>query len=101
MNDEWDLLNLNTRLDSIAVEGIWYKTGDRVRIRPKGRADIMDLALAGKTAIIEAIERDYENRVYLALVLDDDPGKDLGMIRQPGHRFFYAPTDVELFGASQ
>ena len=101
MNDEWDLLNMNTRLDAIEVNGTWYKVGERVRIRPQGRADIMDLALAGKTAIIEAIETDYEHRVYLALVLEDDPGKDLGMIRQPGHRFFYGPADVELLGANR
>jgi hypothetical protein len=31
----------------------------------------------------------------LALVLDDDPGKDLGFMRQPGHRFFYTLDEVE------
>jgi hypothetical protein len=51
--------------------------------------------LEGKTAIIEAIEQDAENRIHLALVLDDDPGKDLGFMRQPGHRFFYALDEVE------
>jgi hypothetical protein len=56
----------------------------------------MDMALEGKTAVIEAIEQDFENRIYLALVLDDDPGKELGMLRQPGHRFFYSPEEVEL-----
>jgi hypothetical protein len=28
-------------------------------------------------------------------VLDDDPGRDLGLLRQPGHRFFFAPEEVE------
>ena len=56
------------------------------------------MALAGKTAVIEAIEQDFENRVYLALVLDHDPGKDLGMQRQTGHRFFYSPSEVEVLG---
>ena len=32
----------------------------------------------------------------LPLVLDDDPGRDLGMMRQPGHRFFYATDEVEV-----
>lgn len=31
---------------------------------------------------------DAERRVYLSLVLENDPGKDLGLMRQPGHRFF-------------
>jgi hypothetical protein len=29
-------------------------------------------------------------------VVEDDPGKDLGMARQPGHRFFYSPDEVEV-----
>ena len=55
----------------------------------------MDLALAGKTAVIEALECDAEDRIQLALVLEDDPGKDLGMMRQPGHRFFYGVDEIE------
>ena len=75
--------------------------GHRVRIRPQGRADVMDLALEGKIAVIESIEQDAENRVYLALVLDEDPGKDLGMLRQPGHRFFYGVNEVEPLTGSR
>src|SRR4029453_18147076 len=57
--------------------------------------DAMDLLFAGRTAVIEAIEQDYEGVFHLALVFDDDPGRDLGLLRQPGHRFFYAPDEVE------
>lgn len=96
MNDEWDFLKLNTSLESVEVNGRWYRTGARVRIKPRSRADIMDIALADKIAVIEAIEQDVEDRIYLALVVEDDPGKDLGMARQPGHRFFYGPDEVEL-----
>jgi hypothetical protein len=53
------------------------------------------MALAGKDATVEAIEEDFEGRVYLAVIVDDDPGKDLGMLRQPGHRFFFAADEVE------
>ena len=56
---------------------------------------MIDLALAGKIAVVEAIECDAENRIQLALVLDEDPGKDLGMMRQPGHRFFYGTDEIE------
>jgi hypothetical protein len=28
------------------------------------------------------------------VVLDDDPGRDLGALRQPGHRFFFSPEEV-------
>ncbi|HEX3718479.1 MAG TPA: hypothetical protein VH595_10975 [Verrucomicrobiae bacterium] len=71
------------------------RKGDRVRICPKNRADAMDMMLSGKIGIIEAIEQDAEDRVHLALVLEDDPGRDLGMLRQPGHRFFYGVEEVE------
>ena len=57
----------------------------------------MDLALDGKTATIEAIEQDFEERVYLGVVLDDDPGRDLGQLRQPGHCFYFGIDEVEPF----
>ncbi len=90
-----DFFNPSTRLESATVSGLQVKAGDRVRIRPKKRADVMDIALDGKIAVIEAVEQDVEGGVQLALVLEDDPGRDLGMLRQPGHRFFYAPDEVE------
>ena len=69
--------------------------GDRVRLWPLGDADILDMALKGKTATIAAIEQDFEDRVYLAVTVDDDPGQDLGVQGKPGHRFFYRPEEVE------
>ena len=69
--------------------------GDHVRIRPRHRADIMDIALHGRTAVVDSIERDYEDVVHIAVLVDDDPGKDLGALRQPGHRFFFGLDDLE------
>jgi hypothetical protein len=85
----------NKPLEGIPWNGAFLTPGVRVRIRPKARADVMDMALTGRTAVIEAIEQDAEERIHLALVLDDDPGKDLGLLRQPGHRFFYGVEEVE------
>ena len=83
------------RLECIHIGPAEIRSGDRVRLSPKGRADILDVALAGKTATVAAIEQDYEGRVFLAVTIDDDPGKDLGAMRQPGHCFYFAPEDVE------
>ncbi|MGI8956605.1 MAG: hypothetical protein ACR2II_06790 [Chthoniobacterales bacterium] len=91
-----DFFNPSNPLQSATVGGAQVKAGDRVRIRPKKRADVLDMALDGKIAVIEAVEQDLEGGVQLALVLDDDPGRDLGMMRQPGHRFFYGTDEVEL-----
>ncbi len=93
--EEEAFFNPATRLESVSVNGIVLQKGDLVRVRPKTRADVMDLALAGKIAVIESIEQDAENKTHLALVLDDDPGRDLGLLRQPGHRFFYGTDEVE------
>jgi hypothetical protein len=90
-----NFFNPSTRLNTVSVSGVNLREGDRVRVRPKNRADIMDMAVAGKIAIIESIEEDAERKTHLALVLEDDPGKDLGFLRQPGHRFFYTAEEVE------
>ena len=100
MNEwEWQLLEDKTLLDHVCIAGpageIEVKQGDRIRLKPHAGGDIFDLALSGKIAVVEAIEQDYEGKAHLAVVLDDDPGRDLGMLRQPGHRFFFSPEEVE------
>lgn len=97
MNEwEWQLLEDKTVLDAVCINGSELRKGGRVRLKPRARGDVFDLALAGKTAVIEAIEEDYEGNTHLAVVVDDDPGRDLGMLRQPGHRFFFSVEEVEL-----
>jgi hypothetical protein len=96
MNEwEWQLLEDKPTLEAIAIGGVEWRAGSRVRVRPKPAADIMDVALAGKIGIIESIEQDYEGKLQVALVMEDDPGRDLGFLRQPGHRFFFAPEELE------
>jgi hypothetical protein len=85
----------HAEVESVRVRGVTVKPGDRVRIWPQKRADIFDLALKGKVAVVEAIDRDFDNQLYVAVVLEDDPGRDLGMLRQPGHRFFFSPVEIE------
>jgi hypothetical protein len=94
--DDWDPTVEQPRQESIRVAGTLYRVGDRVRLWPLGEADILDMALKGKAATIAAIEQDFEDRVYLAVTIDDDPGRDLGAQGKPGHRFFYRPEEVEL-----
>ncbi|MBA4062761.1 MAG: hypothetical protein C0501_03470 [Isosphaera sp.] len=69
--------------------------GDRVRLRPGGRADALDVLLAGRTATVVAVETDFEGGTHLAVTVDDDPGRDLGAAAQAGHRFFFRPEEVE------
>jgi len=100
MNEwEWQLLEERTPLQDVLVCGVAVKQGDRVRLCPRPGGDVFDMALAGKTAVVESIEQDYEGQAHLAVVLDDDPGRDLGLLRQPGHRFFFLPEDIEPLGS--
>ncbi len=91
----WETLDSKPRLAYLRVGEVDLRVGDHVRLRPRAGADILDIALGGKTATIEAIERDFEDRVHVAVVVDDDPGKEFGLDRMPGHRFFFSPEEVE------
>ena len=69
--------------------------GHHVRLNPKPRGDVFDLALKGKVATILAIERDFDDRVHVAVTLMDDPGGDLGAAGFPGHRFYFSREEIE------
>jgi hydrogenase maturation protease len=96
MNEwEWQLLEEKAPVDHLEISGIEVRTGSRVRLRPHKGGDVMDIALAGQIATIECIEQDYEGKSHVCVVLDDDPGRDMGLLRQPGHRFFFDAEEVE------
>jgi hydrogenase maturation protease len=96
MNEwEWQLLEDKTPLDHIMISGVEVRIGDRVRLFPHKGGDILDIALHGQLATIEGIEQDYEGKSHVCVVLEEDPGRDLGLLRQPGHRFFFDPSEVE------
>ena len=96
MNEwEWQALEDKTTVESLDVQGVQVRRGERVRLRPRAGGDVFDLALEGKIATIESIEQDYEGQSHVCVVVDEDPGRDIGLMRQPGHRFFFAPNEVE------
>lgn len=100
MNPFWE--QANTTLSEVAIDGVEIKRGSCVRLHPRPGGDILDLALAGKVAFVEGFEQDLEDNILIAVTVEDDPGRDLGDARQPGHRFFFTPEEVEpLEGWSQ
>jgi hydrogenase maturation protease len=69
--------------------------GTKVRLRPRSGADAFDLLLEGKRATVVAWEERLEGDGFAVVVLDDDPGRDLGIAGFHGHRFFYRPEELE------
>jgi hypothetical protein len=72
-NWTWGLAADRQKMESLHIGAAEIRQGDRVRLAPGGRAGIFDLALAGRTAKVEAIEQALERRVYLSVALDDEP----------------------------
>ena len=96
MNEwEWQLLEEKTTIDRLEIAGVEVRPGSRIRLRPRPGGDVMDIALTGQIATIECIEQDYEGKNHICVVIDNDPGRDMGFLRQPGHRFFFDAEEVE------
>ena len=80
---------------SVTVGGVEVKSGSRVRLWPKAGRDIFDIALSGKAAVVEKIEQDFEDRILLAVSVEEDPGREMVDMPVLGHRFFFSPQEVE------
>jgi hydrogenase maturation protease len=91
---DWEALERRAP-EALTIGGVAVRAGSRVRLLPRDGGDVLDIALAGRAAVVESIEQDVEGTLRLAVVVDDDPGRDLGGRRRPGHRLFFAPDEVE------
>lgn len=93
MKGAWEELG-GGRPTRITVGDTELRPGSRVVLVPKARGDVMDLALAGRVAVVETIEESVEGDIQLTVTVEDDPGRELGRKRMPGHRFFFTPEEV-------
>lgn len=82
-------------MESAWVRDVRVRAGSRVILRPGRRADIFDMELAGKAAVIESLEQTLEGKVFAAVTVDDDPGRAFGVDRKPAHRFFFSLDEIE------
>ena len=98
-SEAWDELQ-GRAPRTVTIAGVQVGPGSRVVLRPRAGGDMFDVALAGKVAVVESIEQDMEGQVHLAVTLEEDPGRDLGQARQPGHRFFFSAEEAEPLAGS-
>jgi hypothetical protein len=76
------------------VDGVRFRRGGKVRIRPGPDADLHARMLDGRTATIECILIDYDGKTHLGLTIDDDPGQQL--MRDSGRLLFFFAPEVEV-----
>ena len=80
------------------VDGVTYRLGDAVTLRLVGRSDPYDRILDGRSATIERIYFDYDDKLYFGVTVDDDPGQQL--MRETGRFLFFFAGELELRRAS-
>jgi hypothetical protein len=87
------------RPEFVEIDRVRVSAGRKVRLHPQKRSDTMDMFLCGRIATVSAVHRDLENRVYLAVTIDGDPGADLH--EAYGRFFYFFPEEVEPLGGDQ
>jgi hypothetical protein len=80
------------------VDGIVIRLGDQVVLRLDDRIDTYDRMLDGRTATIERIYLDYDDRTHFGVTIDDDPGQLL--MRESGRFHFFFAGEFERIRAT-
>lgn len=78
---------------AVWVDDVRIDPGNKVRLRPRLRADAQDMFLDGRMAIVDRIVRDVEGRNYIAVTLVDDPAADLHQWR--GRFYYFYPDEID------
>ncbi len=98
-----DLLALHGRLtldDPTAgepeaeVDGVTFRRGLKVVLRPPPDADLHARMAAGRTATIEKIMVDYDGRAHFGVTVDGDPGQDI--LRETGRLLYFFADELEV-----
>jgi len=78
----------------VTFDGITYKRGDKVILRPPLSADVYDKMLDGRTATIHRLFMRVDDRLHLGVTIDDDPMQEI--LGESGRFLFFFAEEVEL-----
>jgi len=82
----------NPGAERATVDGVSFERGASVLLCPGRDRDPYDRMLDGRRATLERIYVDVDDRVYLAVTVDDDPGQEL--MRETGRYLFFFTDEV-------
>jgi hypothetical protein len=92
--DPADDPSVNPDTDTVTIGGVPVAKGAKVRLRPGARrSDAQDMFLAGKVADVQAVFHDLEDKMFLAVTLEEDPNADLQI--EHGRFLYFSPDEVE------
>jgi hypothetical protein len=77
----------------LELDGVTFRKGAKVILRPGTDRDVIDRMLDGRTATIERLYLDYEDGAHIAVTVDDDPGQEL--FRETGRYLFFRAGELE------
>jgi hypothetical protein len=80
-------------LPEVEVDGVVFRRGGQVVVKPGIDADLQARMLEGRTVRIERIHRDYDGRVHLGVSVDE-PGHEI--VRDTGRFMWFFPPEVEV-----
>jgi hypothetical protein len=79
---------------AVTFEGVTYKRGDKVILRPPLDADVYDKMLDGRKATIHRLFMRVDDRLHLGVTVDDDPMQEI--LGESGRFLFFFAEEVEV-----
>jgi hypothetical protein len=76
------------------IDGVTFHVGDSVVLRPDPDRDPYDRMLHGRSATIERMYFDYDERLYIGVTVDGQPEQQL--LRETGRYLFFFAREVEV-----
>jgi hypothetical protein len=78
---------------TLEIDGVTFRKGGKVVLRPGTERDVLDRMLDGRLATIERLYIDYEDGAHVAVTVDDDPAQEL--FRETGRYLFFKAGELE------